>query len=487
MSAPAVVSTSHLPPPPPRASVDDEARATRTAAARNLSHGVPVREPPVVKGLPLVGNILDIKKRGGMIHFAEHAWRTHGDVFRVNMGMPAIMVAHPDGLERILASHRENFVKGKTYDGARRVLGDGLLTMEGLAWRARRRMIQPSFHRGALGDMADVMVHTAATYFDDLRRRIPNGGVVDVHKEMVKVTLEVVVAALFGDDLADAAQVDHQALGEALELVSELANGVPLPLWVPTTLNRKFKRVMPELEGAVYRVIAAGRARAPNHTLLSMLLHTLDADTEKPLTDVDVRNEVFTLFVAGHETTALTMTWLFTLLDGRDDVVTRMREEVVRVLGDRDPTYADVPKLTYIRQVIDETLRLRGPVALNARTVVKDDNLMGFRVRAGETVLPFFWGAHRHPDFWKNPDAFDPERFSVENSVDRDPWSYLPFSAGQRVCIGNTFSLVETVILVAMMLRRLEFSLVPGQTIEPNVVATVRPSGPVNVSVRWKK
>jgi cytochrome P450 len=485
MSASLAVSAVVVPAAPP-APVDSEVHAARTAERRSKSHTEPAREMPVVKGLPVVGNILEVRKKG-MIRFLEDAWRTHGDVFRVDMGMPGIIVAHPDGLERILASHRDNFIKGKTYDGARRVLGDGLLTLEGQEWRARRRMIQPGFHRGALGDMATTMVETGRAFFDGLKARMPSGGVVDMHREMVTVTLDVVVKALFGDGLEKAAKVSYESLGAALELVSELANGVPLPPWVPTPLNRKFKRVMPELEAAVYAVIAHGRARKePDSTLLSMLLATKDADTGELLTDTDVRNEVFTLFVAGHETTALTLTWLFTLLDGQGAVVEKMREEVTRVLGGRDPGYADVPKLPYLRQIVDETLRLRGPVALNARTARNDDNIMGFKIRAGETVMPFFWGAHRHPDFWKNPNAFDPERFTVENSKDRDPWSYTPFSAGQRVCIGNTFSLVESVLLIAMMVQRFEWKLVPGQAIEPNVIATVRPSGPVNVELKWK-
>ncbi len=442
--------------------------------------------PPQPKGWPLVGNLPALRKLG-TIPFLEQAWHRHGDVFSVDMGMHAVFVAHPRGVERVLASRRENYVKGSTYDGVRRVIGNGVLALEGKEWRARRTLMNPAFHRAALGDLATTMVATTRAFLDDLQRRVPGEGEIDAHREMVHLTLDVVVHALFGRDLGAEAQVSYEALGAALELVSEVANGVVLPEWVPTPGNRKLKRTMTELEGAVYRVIAAGRRKGGHDgTLLSMLLDASDGDTGAPLSDRDVRDEVFTMFVAGHETTALTLTWMFTLLAGRDDVVTKLRAEVAEVLGDREPGFADYPKLKYVRQVVDEVLRLRGPVAMTARTAVDDDDILGFRVKKGDIVLPFFWAVHRHRDFWTDPDRFDPDRFADDAAKGRDPWAYLPFSGGQRICIGNTFSLVETVIVLAMLVQRADFELVPGQTIEPNAIVTVRPSGPVRVRIHWR-
>jgi len=217
-----------------------------------------------------------------------------------------------------------------------------------------------------------------------------------------------------------------------------------------------------------------------------MLLHSRDADTNQPLTDREVRDEVFTMFVAGHETTALTLTWMFTLLEKQPEVVGAMRKEVDAVLGGREPTFEDFPKLPYLLQVVDETLRLRGPVAMTARTAVADDALGGFRIKAGDVVLPFFWAVHWHPGFWESPEAFDPTRFTAERSKGRHPWSYLPFSGGQRAGLGNMFSLVETVVLLAQFFTRFEFEVVPNQSVVPQVMATVRPSGPVQVRVRHR-
>lgn len=456
-----------------------EGDATRVEAA------APARRAPGPTPWPLLGSLPGIRSLG-LLQYLAQQWRRHGDVFRVRLGTwDAVALAHPDALKHVLATRRDNYVKGETYDGVRRVIGNGLLALEGAAWKKRRALVQPAFHKPALVKLSRAMVASGATYFEGLLQRAARRPLtVDAHREMVTLTLDVVVRALFGAELAGAAQVSYEALGAAIELVSERSNGLVLPRWVPTPGNRRFHRTMGEVEGAVYRVIEAGRRRpGDDGTLLSMLLASRDADTGAPLSDRELRDEVFTMFVAGHETTALTLTWMFSLLSGRAEVLEAARREVDQVLGDRDPGFDDVGKLTFLRQVVDETLRLSGPVAMVARSAAAADVVGGFGVKAGDVVLPFFWATHRHPDFWREPERFDPSRFSAEESRGRDPWSYLPFSAGQRMCIGNTFSLVETVLLLAMLLRRFEVVVPEGQQIEPRLMATVRPSRPVQVQL----
>jgi len=425
-----------------------------------------------------------------MLQFLDRNWRLYGDVFAVDVGFRSIVIAHPDGIKRVLAGNAKNYIKGSSYDGVRRIIGNGLLALEGDAWKTRRNLVQPAFHRSALGKLTEAMAESGRAHFDRLLEQHGSDSFrIDAHRDMVELTLDVVVASLFGRDLSGAAEVSYEALGAAMELISERSNGIPLPKWFPTAGNRKFHRTMEEVEGAVYRVIEAGRAKGPGQgTLLSMLIDSKDADTGAPLSNHDIRDEVFTMFVAGHETTALTMTWLFTLLDGRRDVIDKMKEEVDRVLGDRDPTFEDWPKLVYLRQVVDETLRLRGPVAMNARTVVADDEILGVKVRAGEIVMPFFYAAHRHPDFWQEPEKFDPGHFAPERSAGRNPWSYVPFSAGQRQCIGNIFSLVETVVLLAQLVRRFDIDVEPGQDqVKPVAIVTVRPDRPVLVNLKARR
>ena len=411
---------------------------------------------PSFPAWPLVGHI-PLVRREGMLGFLERSWRELGDVFAVRVGFRGIVVSHPDAIKQVLAGNAKNYVKGKTYDGVRRVIGNGVLALEGDAWRSRRNLIQPAFHRSALGKLTEAMVECGRLHFDGLLALHADGQpfVLDAHREMVKLTLDVVTVALFGRELLGETDISYEALTSALELVSARGNGVVLPGWIPTPGNRKFKRTLQEVEGAIYRVIAAGRRReSPDGTLLSMLIHSTDADTGQRLTDRDIRDEIFTMFIAGHETTALTLTWFFTLMDGQEAVLRAMQEEVDRVLGGRDPTFEDVPRLTYVRQVVDETLRLRGPVAMTARNAVGEDTLAGVRVQPGDVVLPFFFAAHRHPGFWEAPERFDPTRFTPERSQGRNPWSYVPFAAGQRQCIGAAFSLVETTVLLAQLVRQ---------------------------------
>ncbi len=231
----------------------------------------------------------------------------------------------------------------------------------------------------------------------------------------------------------------------------------------------------------------ARRRTEDDGSLLSTLLSAVDADTGKPLADRDVRDEVMTLFFAGHETTALTLTWIFTFLDGRPAVLERMRAEVDEVLGGREPTFEDVPKLTYLRQVIEESLRLRPPAPITARNVVQDDEIDGYRVSAGDIVFTFFWATHRHPDFWPDPEAFDPERFSPERSKDRHSWSFIPFSGGPRSCIGNSFALIESSILVAQILTRFDLQVLSCADVKPVAIATMRPSRPVRIVLQRRR
>lgn len=425
-----------------------------------------------------------------MLQLIEDTWRQLGDSFALDVGIHTVLFAHPEAIKRILAGNAKNYVKGSTYDGVRRIIGNGVLALEGDAWKARRTLMNPAFHRSALGRLTDAMAETGKAHFDQLRETHGSAPFrVDVHREMVKLTLDVVTVALFGRELLGAAAISYEALGASLELVSNRGNGFMLPRWIPTPANRKFHRTMNEVEGAIYRVIAAGRKREPGDgTLLSMLTHSVDAETQRPLTDLELRDEVFTLFIAGHETTALTLTWLFTLIEGRHDVLDAMREEVDRVLGDRDPTFEDFPKLPYLKQVVDETLRLRGPVAMTARNAVADDEVMGVQVKAGDVVMPYFYGAHRHPEFWTDPNTFDPGRFSPERSAGRHPWSYVPFSAGQRVCIGNMFSLVETVVLLAQLIQRFDVEIDPSvHDVKAVAMVTVRPDREVMVTLKPRR
>jgi cytochrome P450 len=296
----------------------------------------------------------------------------------------------------------------------------------------------------------------------------------------------VVINALFGRGLIEDNEISYSALGAALELLTDSINGVQLPAWVPTPHNLKFQRMMRELDVSVYRTIRAAREREGDPTLLSMLLAARD-EQGQPLSDSTLRDEVLTLFVAGHETTALTLTWLFALVSEAPEVVARMRAEVDAVVAGREPTFADVHQLSYVRQVIDESLRLRPPAPMLARNAVAEDKLGKFDVEAGGSVLAFTWAVHRHPDFWPDPLRFDPERFAPGAAKGRHVCSYIPFGAGPRICIGNAFSLIEGALLIAQMFTRFDIEVASCADVKPLAVGTVRPSKPVRVRLTRRR
>ena len=446
--------------------------------------------PPLVPGLPLLGSVGEIARRG-MLPFLEQKWHELGDTFRIRVGSRTMMaVVHPDGVEHVLAGRRENYVKGRTYDEMRLLTGAGLLTLEGRAWLGRRRLEQPAFHRESIKGLVQAMAKVTRDRLGRWRARGPQGGTFDAHREMMGLTLEVVGETLFGEPFGEAStDASASAFTEALRLISDRANGVSLPLALPTPRNLRLKRALKTLDQMVFRIISAARARPgarAGATLLEMLLSARDTDTGEGLTDVELRDEVITLFLAGHETTALLLTWGFTLLGRHPDVVARARAEVEEVLGARDPTADDLPRLSYLKRAIDEILRLRGPTWTVARDAVEEDVLCGFRVRPGDVVMPISYLTHRHPAFWEEPERFDPDRFLPERVKARRMWAYYPFSMGPRMCIGNVFSLVEAQIVLAMLLQQLDLELVPGPEVLPSAVITLRPSAPVRVSYRWR-
>lgn len=273
--------------------------------------------PPSPRALPLIGNLPQIS-RYGLLGYLQRLWRRHGDTFRVHLGpRPVVVVVHPDSIERVLSTQRLNFVKGPAYDSIRMLTGQGLLTLDGDAWRKRRRLEQPAFHRHSIAKLVGTMTTVVDHGLAQLRRRVPSG-VIDAHAELTRLTLAIVGRTLFGQDVGTGTADDSgRAFGEALVLLSERSNApVKLPLIVPTPSNRRLKKSLAFLDEVTFSIIQKARVSGTGDTptLLAMLLAARDADTGEALEDVDLRNEVITLFLAGHETTALLLTWGFTLL-----------------------------------------------------------------------------------------------------------------------------------------------------------------------------
>jgi cytochrome P450 len=436
-----------------------------------------VRDVPGPSRWPVIGNPGALL---GVLPFLEKQWRTHGDLFGVQVGsLHMLILVAPELIQHVLVTNRQNYVKARTYDGLRAITGDSMVTLNGDPWRERRTMAQPAFHRQSLEKLTEIMVDTGARYFDDLARRA-SGREIDMHPEMVQLTLDVVINTLFGRGTLQSSQISYRTFGQALEHVSLRANGLQLPAWIPTPQNLKFKRTMRDMDEKVQRIIRVARERENDGTLLSMLLAARDEHGSR-LSDKALRDEVITVVLAGHETTALALTWFFVLLDRRPDVIARLRDEVDQVLGGREPSFADLPKLVYVRQVIDEVMRLRPTVPMVAREAAGADQLGGVRVAPGQAVIPFIWGVHRHPAHWDDPLRFNPERFTPAANKARHTGSYVPFSLGPRSCIGNSFALFELTILLAQLLTRFDLAIADCSAVKAVAIGSTRPSKPVRV------
>jgi cytochrome P450 len=447
------------------------------------------REAPSLPALPIVGSLPLLSWQGPIAAYTR-AWHRYGDAFRVQLGpRRAIVVIHPDAVAQVLVSERENYVKGDTYEQLRLLTGDGLVTLEGERWRKRRRLAQPAFHKDSVRALVDSFVLVVREGLRDLRQRLPQGGVIEAHHEMTQLTLDVVGETLLGRRLGASAGSSAHAFAEAFEVLARRGElPVALPLWLPTPGNRRLKRALGTLDAIVYGIISAARSvpDGGRPTLLSMLMAARDEESGEPLSDLELRDEVLTLVMAGHETTALLMTWGFTLLGREPEVVARVRAELDQVLNGREPTADDLPKLVYLKQVIHEILRLRPPAWILGRDVAADGELAGFRVRAGELVTPLPYLTHRHPEFWPEPERFNPENFSAERVKERPNWAYYPFSAGPRSCIGNLFTLTEAQVIFALLLQQADFSLAHDTPVPLKPMMTLRPDGPVDVRLRWR-
>jgi cytochrome P450 len=393
--------------------------------------------------------------------------------FRV-MRQTMHLLSHPEHVRHVLVDHPKAYGKQTPgYRIMRKVVGNGLLTSEGDYWLRQRRIAQPAFHKKRIETFAETMVKVTLA---DLEHW-PGSGVVDVVHEMMRLTLTVVSQTLLSRDVSQDADAVGAALGFGLEYMADRI-GTPwaMPEWVPTPANLKFKRGIATLNRIVDGMIAERRKGVGQGSgdLLDMLMHSRDEESGEGMNDLQLRDEVLTILLAGHETTAMTLSWTLHLLSQHPEVESKLREEI-DALGGRAPTLADFPQLVYAGRVVDESMRLYPPAWIIARSVLEDDLVTGHPVKAGDWIFLSPWILHRRPDLWPDPTRFDPDRFLPEAVAARHRYAFLPFSAGQRKCIGDQFALMEARLLLVTVLQHLRFEAVPGAKIEPVPSITLRP------------
>jgi cytochrome P450 len=380
--------------------------------------------------------------------FVEQA-KLHGDV--VGVRFPLVLshlISHPDGVRHVLQEHPQNYSKGFDYEILKTVLGDGLLTSEGAFWKRQRRLAQPAFHRQRIQGFVEKMTARSTALADAWSRGSERR---DVHADLMALTLTIVGDALFGAELSQDTALVGESLDRILHLFTTRGRSLwaLLPLWLPTPAHLDFRRNRAKLDALVYRLIAARRASGyqGRTDLLSMLMAAQDdeaeagaAESERSMTDQQLRDESMTMLLAGHETTANLLTWTFLALEQNPAVAGAVREEIDSVLRGAPPTLADLPKLTLVDRVLKESLRLYPPAWAMSRMALVDDEILGFRIPKGSHLVLPQYIVHRREDFWPEPARFDPERFTEAAEKQRPRYAYFPFGGGPRQCIGNLFA-----------------------------------------------
>jgi cytochrome P450 len=419
--------------------------------------------------------------------------KTYGHVVRFRFGLEqSNLVTHPDGIRHVLQENHLNYRKSVDYENLKPMFGEGLVTSEGELWKRQRRLAQPAFHRQRLGATVAVMVRRTDEVLERLDAFADSGRPFDLHAQMSALALLIVGEVLFGADLTgDAARVGPE-VSQILEVLTHRMRTLwqLVPIWVPTPGSIRFHLSRARLDRIVAKVIASRRAPSdgpPRQDLLSMLMEARDAETGAGMSDRQLRDEVMTLFLAGHETTANALTWTFVLLAGSPEVEARMHAEVDQVLADRSPQLEDVARLGLLARVIDESLRLYPPAWVVTRTALAPDVIGGYRIDEGDNLLLCQYLTHRHPDFWERPEAFDPDRFLPERSAGRPRFAYFPFGGGPRQCIGNQLALLEAAVVLARIAQRFQIALVPGHEIVLDPSITLRPRNGVQVRVRRRQ
>ena len=409
--------------------------------------------------------------------FAQEAYER--DILERNLfGRKLFVLNDPAAIKHVLIDNAANYQKTEI---TRRILepglGKGLITSEGETWRAHRRTMSPSFDIRSIAAYTPVMT-TAAEELLAQWDAIPAGTAVDIQTAMMEVTLNIISRTMFSNDSDDIVTIMARSAGRyQMEMRPNIMDMLGWPKWLASLPRRNVaSRTLGEFDRVIDRLIAE-RSRDPGSypkDLLARLVAARDEQTGVGMSAQEVRDHVITIFLAGHETTAMALTWTWFLLSQHPAVESKLHAEIDSVLGGRAPTHDDVSKLSYTRMVIDESMRIYPPVHTLARQAIGEDTLVGQRIPKGSTVMIAPWVLHRHVKLWENPAAFDPERFSAERSAGRARFSYLPFGGGKRICIGAAFSLAEAVILLATLAQRYKLRLVPGHRVEPQGLITLR-------------
>ena len=401
-----------------------------------------------------------------------------GDTFRFYLGgiKEAIATTNPAVIQHVLKTNAENYRKSEIQ--VKRMghfLGKGLLTTHGEPWRTQRRLIQRGFDRKQLDALASIMQDSLAESLLDFDKQV-RVGPVDIYAHLMKMTFAMVARSLFGAKLKDE---DIELVSDTICTVQEFIVRQTIqpylnPWFAASGELRRHEDMRVRADGVLMEYIKQRRNQAPGNDLLQNLMDARYSDGEG-MSDELVLSESMQLLVAGHETSSNGLSWLLYLLSLHPECLERVRQEFDSVLGDAPLNHADVPKFEFTTQVIQEGLRLYPPFWMIDREAIADDRVGDIEIPRGSTVIVYVYGAHHAPRYWDNPESFDPERFIKGSEKLRTPFTYLPFGGGPRVCIGNQYAMLQILMILSVVLRKYDFELTPGQTIEARPMVILRP------------
>ena len=434
--------------------------------------------PPGPRGIPFLGSLIDYFS--DMLGFLKRVSDDYGDIVYYKLGTRKMyLLNNPEHIKDVLVTHNRNFEKSRALKRTKIILGEGLLTNEGEPHIKQRRTIQPVFHHERIKSYGDVMAQYASRVGDGWK----NGELLNIHKEMMKLTLFIVSKTIFDSDMESKSDEIGECLTDLVTLFpqmifpySEYLDNLPLPA------NRRFQIAKDKLDSIIYRLIEERRASPGEKSdLLSMLLEAQDEEGGEVMSDLQVRDEALTLFLAGQESTANSLVWTWYLISTHPEVEKKVHEEVDSVLNGRLPTLDDLGKLSYTQNVFKEALRLYPPAWAVARHVKEDYEVGGYVIPAGADIFMSQYVVHHDPRLFREPDRFIPERWSTNETKDLPRFAYFPFGGGTRRCIGEPFAWMEGVILIATIASKWKMRLVPHQKIVPQALITIRPKNGMNM------
>lgn len=441
---------------------------------------------PQAKGDLLLGNLRQIKANPFQ---ALVDWqREYGDLVGFRIATQQFyLISHPKLIEQALIKQNDVFVKMYNPEkptGLALVLGQGLVTSKGDLWQRQRRLMQPVFQRKNLSPLLPQIV-LAGEQMMSRWRQLGDGAVLDLADEMLRVTLEVITQTMFGLSVLDKIEQIAPALDTVLRFAAKsVLSPVAIPMAIPTRTNIAFKQAMALLDEVIYGIIEERRAKpASGDDLLSMLLEARDQETGERMSPRQIRDEVITIFSAGHETTSNLLSWTLYLLAKHPDTLSKLRQELAVMPIGKTPEPSDLQAMTYSKAVLSESMRIRPPVGVMMRKISRDTEIDGYALRAGSLVIFGIYNVHHHPQFWPEPEQFNPERFlSAENRR----FAYMPFGTGERICIGNHFAMLESQLLLSMMVQQYDFELLNSEDAEIDMAVSLRPKGGIPARI-WSR